>query len=374
MIIRLLRLSCLLLYCSIAARAQQTLVFAGTFNRDKNKEGIQVFRLDTSSGLLQPLAVFKGILNPSYLTLSENGLFLYACTETQTPGAGSIAAFKVDPVTGSLSLLNSRSSSGENPVYLTLSKNGRYLFSVNYTEAGADIFPLEGDGSIAPVLQSLTWDEGSKATERQAKAHAHSIHLSPAQDHIFIPDLGSDLIRCYNLDLCAAKPIKEQTQVKRKAPPGSGPRHFVFHPNGKYAYCIEEISGTISAYTYNQGRLSNLQHVSAHKDTLDAYNSADIHVSPDGRFLYASNRGDENNIAIFAVEKKWQAAQHRLPACNGRASPDLCDRCKWQLLIVANQISGNLVVFRRDEQSGLLSPVQQDVKMEHVSCVQIKKI
>ena len=372
MISRFFIFAFLLLCCCGTVPAQQTLVFTGSFNRDKNKEGIHVLRLDIKSGLLKKVTVLNGILNPSYLALSENGKFLYACTETQTKGAGSIMAFKVDPVAGSLTLLNRQKSSGENPVYITLDKNGRYLFSVNYTEAGIDVFPLHADGSIGTAVQTIAYDKGSHATARQEQAHTHSLHLSPEQDHVFIPDLGSDVIRSYDLDMASPKPVQEQTQTLVKSPPGSGPRHFTFHPNGKYAYCIEEISGTITAYTYNLGRLETLQHISAHKDSLEGYNSADIHISPDARFLYASNRGDENNIAIFALQKNGTLRYIAYQPVWGEHPRIFAIDATGNFLIVANQVSGNIVVFRRNKKSGLLSPVEQNLDIENVSCVQIK--
>jgi 6-phosphogluconolactonase len=373
MISRFLLLIFFLLCCSGTVPAQQTLVFAGSFNRDKNKEGIQVLRLDVKSGLLKKVSALKGILNPSYLTLSENGKFLYACIETQTKGSGSIMAFKVDPVTGSLNILNRQKSSGENPVYITLEQSGRYLFSVNYTEAGIDVFPLDADGRIGTAVQTIAYDKGSHVTTRQEQAHTHSLHLSTGQDHVFIPDLGSDVIRCYDLDMAAPKPIREQTQVMIKSPPGSGPRHFTFHPHGKYAYCIEEISGTLTAYTYKHGQLQDLQHIPAHKDSLEGYNSADIHISPDGRFLYASNRGDENNIAIFALQENGTLRHIAYQSVLGEHPRIFAIDATGKFLIVANQVSGNIVVFRRNKKSGFLSPVRQNVNVENVSCVQIKK-
>ena len=372
MIIRCLIFIALSLCCCLAVRAQRSLVFAGTFNRDKSKDGIVVLQLDTTTGLLKRLSVIKGILNPSYLSLSEKGHFLYACTETQTPGAGSIMAFKVDPVAGSLSRLSKQRTSGENPVYIALSKNGKYLFSVNYTEGGLDVFPLAADGSMGTAIQTIVYDKGSYITPRQNKAHPHSVNLAPGDDYIFIPDLGSDLIRSYKLDLDVSKPVLEQTAVTCKTPAGSGPRHFTFHPCGKYAYCIEEISGTITAYTYTAGRLAPLQHIDAHKDSLGAYNSADIHLSPDGRFLYASNRGDENNIAVFAVQENGILRNIGYQSVLGVHPRIFAIDVSGNFLIVTNQISGNMIVFKRNRISGLLQPVQQDISIENVSCVQIK--
>lgn len=369
---RLITLLLLLLCGCCRLYAQKTLVFAGTFNRYKNKEGIQVLQLDTKTGLLKPLYTLTGILNPSYLALSGNGLFLYACIETRTPGAGSIAAFGIDTASGALHLLNRRKSSGENPVYTTLTKDGRYLFGVNYTEAGIDVFPVEGDGRIGPLLQAVAYTEGSHATERQAGAHTHSLQLSPDQDHIFVPDLGSDIIRSYRFDPGAAQPIVLPTAVQVKAAPGSGPRHFTFHPGGKYAYCIEEISGWVSAYRYTGGRLKPLQHIAAHKDSFEDYNSADIHCSPDGRFLYVSNRGDENNIALFAIRPDGRLRRIGLQPTMGEHPRIFALDEKGHFLIVANQVSGNISVFRRDRHSGKLRHIPQEIPLGNVSCVQIK--
>lgn len=218
----------------------------------------------------------------------------------------------------------------------------------------------------------MAYTEGSHVTERQAGSHPHCVQLSPAQDRIFIPDLGSDNIRSYRVDLNAKQPIVTGSEALVKATPGSGPRHFTFHPNGRYAYCIEEIAGWISAYRYTGGRLQPLQHIAAHKDSFEDYNSADIHCSPDGRFLYGSNRGDENNIAIYAIRPDGRLCRIGLQATLGEHPRIFALDEKGRFLIVANQVSGTITVFRRDKQTGKLQPVPQKVPLENVSCIQIK--
>lgn len=361
-----------LLLFSILTYAQTTYVFVGTFNRDKQKEGIAVFKLNESNGHLTKVQSLTGILNPSFLAVGADSNYLYACTESQTKNSGYINSFKFNSTTGQLTEMNRQKTSGENPVYLTTFKNNSFLLSVNYTESGLDIFPLNSNGEIESLIQSITFTEGSNATERQNLSHSHSVIFSPDFNNILIPDLGADEIKTYSFNALQKQPVNVASLIKNTTAPASGPRHICFHPNNKNVYCVEEIGGAVSNYAYNNGQLQLIERIILHKSSNADYNSADIHISPDGKFLYASNRGDENNIAIFSISNKgtlkfvaYQSTYGNHPRMFG-ISPD------GNYLIVANQLSNNLRIFKRDKRTGKLKVTNQIIKIENPSCVQIK--
>lgn len=354
--------------------SQNSYVFIGSYNSDKNKEGIYVFQLDTVTGNLKKITTVKNILNPSYLTVSPNGKFIFACTETRTPNAGSVSSFEFKPQNKTLTFINSQKSGGENPVYLSVHKNEKWLVNANYTQGSVSVYPLTADGKINPIAQNFSYSEGSINKERQERSHAHSAVFSPNYDFIFLPDLGADKIRSYRFDHTKEQPLSENQYPFTQATLGSGPRHFTFHPDGKFAYCIEELTGTISVYKYANGKIDSIQRINAHSDEFkEGFNSGDIHISPDGHFLYASNRGEENNIAIFSIENNGTLKTVGYQSAFGKTPRIFTIDSTGKFLIVANQTSGNVVVFKRNLVTGLLKKWGTEIKVENASCVQIKQ-
>jgi 6-phosphogluconolactonase len=354
--------------------SQKKYVFVGSYNWDKNKSGIYVYELDTIKGSLKEVSNFKGVLNPSYVTVSPNGKFIYACTETKTPNLGSVSSFEFNSINGKLTFLNNQKSGGENPVYLAIDKSGKWLINGNYTEGSVSVFSIDSNGKINSIVQNIHYQEGSVNKERQDRSHVHSTVFSPDYDYIFSPDLGSDKIRFYSFDSLQKEPLQIIKESFIKSTLGSGPRHFTFHPNGKFAYCIEELTGTISVYNYENGKLDSIQRINTHsKKYKENFNSADIHISPDGLFLYASNRGEENNIAIFSIKKNGHIKTIGYQSTYGKTPRNFTIDASGDFLIVANQTSGNLIVFNRNSKTGLLKKLSNNIKIENPTCVQIRQ-
>ena len=357
---------------SCGALQAQEIVFIGSYNKNRKTPGIFVYRQDTATGELDKITD-ASIFHPSYLTIAPDGRHLYACTETLTKGAGSVSAFDFDASKGTLTFVNTQPSGGENPVYLSVNNNGKWLVNANYTDGSLSVFPLQEDGPIGRVRQVIPFSGSSIDKERQQGPHIHACVFSPDQQYLFLPDLGTDRIRCLPFSSAAAEPITIPQERTTFTTPGSGPRHFIFHPNGRYAYCIEELSGTVSTYKYTNGSLDSIQRIPAHHPAPPKnFSSADIHVSPDGKFLYASNRSNDNNIAIFSINQP-----------DGRLTPigyqsTLGDHPRnfvitpsGKFLLVANQISGNVVVFLRNAETGMLSNTGYSIKIRGASCLQI---
>ncbi|WP_029272974.1 lactonase family protein [Flavobacterium sp. KJJ] len=362
-----------LLTCSVFS--QNTYVFLGSYNKDVTEESIQVYQLDTLSGKLTKITAAKNVINPSYLTLSPNGKFLYACTETKTPNAGSVSSFEFNPENKSLTFLNKQSSGGENPVYVSVHKNGKWLVNANYTEGSVSVHPLLENGKIDSLAQNFQYSDGSVHKERQTRSHVHSAVFSPQNDYIFLPDLGADKIRCYGFGETQKQPLIETKNPFLKTDLETGPRHFTFHPNQKFGYCIEEMAGAISVYEYVNGTLKKIQRINAHPDKIkEGFESSDIHISPDGKFLYATNRGKENNIAIFSIDENGLLKNIGYQSTLGKHPRIFAIDESGKFLVASNVLTGNVIVFRRDPKTGLLKKVGKEIKMENVSCVQIKRI
>ncbi len=286
-----------------AQNVSKTLLFIGTYTEGRPDTGIYIYDFNPVSGQLRRLASGENLINPSYLSVSPNGRYLYACTESKLPRHGSITAFQIDSTNGKINFINHQDCGGENPVYLTVDKHNRYLIAGNYTEGNVAAFPLGRDGSVLPLPQIIQFNGSGLNYFRQEKAHIHATVFSPNSDFIYFPDLGADKIRAFQFTADETRPLTEKQEYTVKTPRGGGPRHFVFHPNGKTAYCIEELSGTVGVYSYKNGKLDSLQRIFSYSKRQKDYGSSDIHISPDGSFLYAANRWEnENTISIFSID------------------------------------------------------------------------
>ena len=364
----------MLIVCLASGQSGKTYLFIGTYTGGKPDKGIYVYEFNSDTGSLKEVNSGENITNPSFLTVSPNGEFVYACTDTKLPDAGSISAFKFDSVTGSLTFINKQRSGGENPVYLSITQNNDFIVNSNYTGATVSVFTTNVDGSLNPHTQVIQFEGSSVNKQRQEKAHPHAAVFSSDDRFVFFPDLGSDKIRVFQFNEQDPKPLKPLERGDFNTVPGSGPRHFTFHPNKRFAYCIEELGGTISVFDYESGRLNSIQRVSSYSKPHAEYAGADIHVSPDGLFLYASNRlQTENTIAIFSIDQltgTLKLVGHQ--STYGDHPRNFTIDPTGDFLIVANQFTNNVVVFKRDRKTGLLTRTGKDVRVSQPSCLKMR--
>jgi 6-phosphogluconolactonase len=354
--------------------SQQEYVFFGSYNWDKTTEGIYVYQLDSDNGKLTKVTTYTGISNPSYLTISPSGKYIYACTESKTPNGGSVSSYAFDSETKAFTFLNKQDSGGENPVYVSVHKNEKWLVNGNYTDASFSVYPLLENGSIDSIVQNVHFTEGSVYSKRQEKAHIHSAVFNPTCDYIFFPDLGADKIRIYPFNTTKKEPVVTNEASFIKNEPGSGPRHFTFSPNGKFAYCIEEISGTICAFNYTNNVMKKIQRIATHSEkTNEDFESSDIHISPDGKFLYATNRGKKNNIAIYSITENGLLQFIDYQSTHGKHPRSFAITATGNYVIVTNVTTSNVVVFKRNIVTGLLKKVGRKLKIKNVSCVKTKR-
>lgn len=370
---RLSFLSLCLLLCT-AANCQKYYLFIGTYTGTGSK-GIYVYQFDAGTGKAKWVSNTDNVVNPSFLVVAPGDSLLYACTETRTVNAGGVTAFKFNRSTGQLKQINKQSSGGDNPAYVNVNKSGKWVIAGNYSGGSLAAFPVNKDGSLQPYSQLIQHKGKSINTERQEMAHVHSTIFSPAQDYLFVPDLGMDKVMIYRFNPSQTKPLQPAAMSYATTTPGSGPRHFDFHPNGKWAYLIEEMAGAVVAYQYTNGKLTEMQRIFAHPDTLTTQpGSADVHVSPDGKFLYASNRGKENNIVIFKIDQRTgKLTTVGYTSTMGTTPRNFCIEPTGKYLLAANQDTDNIVVFKRDANTGLLSYTGEQLKIPKPVCLKMIK-
>ena len=272
-----------------------------------------------------------------------------------------------------LKFMNSQRSGGENPVYASVHKNGKWLVNGNYTDASVAVYPLLENGKIDSLAQILKFSEGSVNPDRQKKAHIHSVVFSPDFNSIFFTDLGADKIRIYPFENTDLKPLHIEQSSFIKTKPGTGPRHFIFGKNGKTAYCIEEMAGEISVYDFTENTLKEIQKIPTHSAEIkDGFESSDLHISPDAKFLYATKRGKENNIAIFKIQSNGTLETVGYQKTHGKHPRTFIIDETGKFVIVANTGSNKVITFKRNPVTGLLKKVGRPIKIKNVSCVKTK--
>lgn len=358
-----------------AASRREMLVYVGTYTSGKS-EGIYLFRLSLSSGELKQVGTTRGVVNPSYLTLDRARRHLYAVNEVEEfagKKSGAVSAFAVERTTGALRFLNQQPSLGGAPCYVSLDAAEKFLLVANYVGGNVAVLPLRADGSLGEA-SDIKQDQGSGVNrERQEGPHAHCILPDRTGRHVYSCDLGTDKIMVYRLDAKAGKLIPNEppwAQVK----PGAGPRHLTFHSGGRYAYVTNEMASTVTAFAHDpaRGTLREIQTTPAlPADFKGANTCADIHLSPDGEFLYCSNRGHDS-IAAFRVDSRdgTLALVSHTPT-EGKTPRNFALDPTGALLLVANQNSDTIVAFRRDATTGRLTPAGQVAEVPSPVCLKL---
>lgn len=362
------RLFFLLLVYSANAQSHQYLL-VGTYTSGKS-EGIYVYDFNSATGDVSPVSKIKSS-NPSYLAIAPGGKNVYAVYEDgNNQVGGSVAAFSFNHQTGQLTYLNQQLSGGDHPCYVAVDKTGKWVVAGNYTGGSVAVFPIEKDGSVGKEVSKIQHKGSSVNKERQEKAHVHCTYFSPDNHFLFVPDLGMDKVMIYAFNDKTGK-LTPAAQPFYKATDGAGPRHFDIAPNHQYAYLMEEMGSSVVAFKYASGKLSPIQTISsAPKGVTGDLGSADIHVSPDGKFLYCSNRGESNTIAIFKIN----AATGKLKmvgteSTQGKTPRNFNFDPSGNYLLVANQNSDNIVIFKRDKQTGLLTPTGKQIEVGKPVCL-----
>src|SRR5271165_443368 len=306
--LRILAALCLIAFAMAAPAAAKDkyFVYVGTYTQEgSTSKGIYGYRFDPDGAKLTSIDLVAQTINPSFLAVHPNHKFLYAVNEVGNYNgqkSGAVSAFSIDRTTGKLTLLNEVASGGADPCYIVVDKTGKYVLVANYTGGSIAAFPILADGRLGEASAFIQHSGHGTNPQRQEGPHAHSIDLSPDNRFAIVDDLGLDETLVYRFDSVKGT-LTPNDPPFAKAPPGAGPRHFAFRPDGKFGYVINEMESSVSVFGYDKaGVLRPLQTISTiPKDFTALDESAEIEVHPSGKFLYASNRGHDS-IAVFVID------------------------------------------------------------------------
>ncbi|MDP5009162.1 MAG: lactonase family protein [Glaciimonas sp.] len=344
----------------VSAQEKSARLLIGTYTnttRSIKSDGIYVYDFNAKNVDATYKNVAKNVINPSFLALAPNKKFVYSVNENGDKS--EVSAFAYDEKSGALQFLNKVSSQGADPCYITLDKDGKHVIVANYTGGSLAVFAVEPDGKLSAAIQVIQHTGSSITKNRQDSPHVHMVKFTPDNKYLLVNDLGTDKVYTYAYNAADAKTplmLKHTLDVKK----GSGPRHLTFSADGKFAYLLHEIDGGLTVFSYHDGVLKPVQETTiAAKDfdpikqgTIDA---ADIHLSSDGQFLYASARGGVNNISIFSVAANGKIRFVAHTPTLGKGPRNFVIDPSGQFLLVAHQGSDDVVIFRRDSRSGLLA-------------------
>lgn len=353
------------------------LVLIGTYSSG-DKEGIYTAELERSTGELKLLATSGHVKNPSFVAIHPSRRFVYAVSEVgdyRDTGGGAVTSFGLDPSTGKLTPLNHQPSTSAGPCHLVVDRQGKNVLVANYGGGTAAVLPIADDGELLPPSSTVRHTGSSVNKSRQEAPHPHSINLDVANRFVFVADLGTDKVNVYRFDP-AKGTLTPNDPPAVDLEPGSGPRHFTFHPSGNFAYVINEMASTITALSYDpaRGTLKPIATVSTLPEDFQGENTtAEVRVHPSGKFLYGSNRGHDS-IAIFAIDQatgKPTPVGHQ--ATGGRTPRNFNIHPDGHLLLAANQDSNNINVFHIDTQTGKLDSTRYSLDVPRPVCVRFLK-
>ncbi|MFA6944473.1 MAG: lactonase family protein [Pedobacter sp.] len=360
----------LLVAPALFAQSEKYHMLVGTYTSPGKSEGIYVYEFDGQNGEM----TFKSkviLESPSYFALTKDRKFVYSVTEGKE---SKISALAFDAKTGELKFLNSQPSGSNGPTYISVDAKGKYVFAANYGGGSVTALPVEANGTLGADIQDIK-HEGSSIARK--KPFVHSAIVSPDNKYVLTADLGTDKIDIYRFNaknrpqalLAAAQPFVILD-------PGAGPRHMTFHPNKKFLYSVTEINSKVYAFKYKKGHLSQIQSVSMLPDGFTGPgHGADIHVSADGKFLYASTRSTLNEIAIYSIDQKsgMLSLKAKEPSF-GKSSRtfDIDPSGNW--LLSTGQVTNEIIVFKRDQETGKLTPTGQKLQIDKPSLVRFVPI
>ena len=340
----------------------------GTYTSSEGSRGIYVYSIDVNSGEADSVSMVE-VANPSYLVLSPDEQFVYSVGENGEDDSYA-HAFSFDKERGQLKLIDSQLTYGSSPAYITIDEQGNNVITANYGGGSISQFNVINDGTLSPLSNLYQFEGKGEDPQRQQQPHLHSVRYSPDGIYLFATDLGTDKIYRFKTitSVFEGQPaLLKNDSVVFSTPVGTGPRHFDFHPNGLYFYLLGELSGQVIVYDYNDGDLVQKQTILA--DSAGAKGSADIHVSPNGKFLYASNRLQEDGIAIFSINTADGTLTKVGYQHTAKHPRNFAITPNGKLLLVASQDDNVVEVYNIDRKTGLLTNTNQDIAIDKPVCI-----
>lgn len=364
------------LLCNVSTqtKAGEPLVFISAFTTGE-KAAIHAFHFNTDTGALKEVHRTDGVENPFFMALSPDHRFLYSIHAKKFGGKEEeqIAAYEIEGRTGGLKLLNRESSRGSASCYLEVDATGRTVLVANYSTGSVASLPVQKDGSLGEAASFFQHAGPSVNPAGKKGPKAHSIVVSPDNRFALAADLGIDQILSYRLDAATAKLSPNSKQPFVKAPPGAGPRHLTFHPNGKRVYVINELKNSVTLFDYEaeSGQLTERQTISTLPDGFEGKSHcADLKITPDGRFLYGTNRGHDS-IAAYRIGDDGGLTRIAIEPSLGKGPQNLAITPDGKWLLCANMPGNSVVMFRIDPQTGGLQPAGEPVSMPMPSCIRL---
>lgn len=337
----------------------------GTYTEPGKSEGIYLYRFDAAEGKAEKKAVVTGLRNPSFLTLSGDNQYVYSITET--PEGGSVIGYKLDMEAATLRKLNDAEN---RPGACHIAVSDKHAFSASYAKGSISVFEIDPTTAKLSELKQLVQHTGKSIDpKRQQTAHAHQVQLTPDKKYLVCTDLGEDKIYLYRYNPQAQPDILKEHLVVNVTP-GSGPRHLSFSPDGRFFYLLNEFTGVVVVYRYDDGKVEEVQKIA----TVDAgfngkIDGADIHTSPDGRFLYSTNRGDVNAITVFSIGTDGRLTFVEQVSTLGKGPRNFAIDPSGKYVLIGHQQTDDIVIFERNKKTGTLKDTGKRINVPAAVCL-----
>lgn len=365
------------IFCCALVHAQNPIFYllVGTYTSAPSKsEGIYIYRFNPNKGEATAVGKATGVSNPSYLAISHDQKFVYCVNENHGDTSGEVSAFAFDKTKGELHFLNKQSTGGDDPCYVSVDSTGKNVVVVNYSGGNLSVFKTNADGSLQAAAQTIAHEGYGVNVQRQEMPHPHCAMFSPDEKFVFVTDLGNDRLYSYHFDANSATPLTDNDPAYTEIPDGSGPRHIAFHPNGKFLYLLNELSGKVIVYGYNNGKLTELQTIASDNTSGKAdKGSADIHLTPDGKYLYTSNRASANDVTHFKVQTDGTLVESAHVPVGVHPRNFMIDPT-GRFLLVANRDSNNIQIFIINKNYGLLSDTNVKIDVPSPVCLKMMPV
>ncbi|MGO4905247.1 lactonase family protein [Flavobacterium sp. W20_MBD1_R3] len=357
------------IFTSVQAQKNKFNLLIGTYTQSCDSKGIYVYDFNSKTGDFSFKNATEKVINPSYLAVSKDNNFVYSVNEF---GAEStVSSFSYNSSSGKLDLINKQSSKGADPCYII--NDDKNVIVANYSGGNISVFGKNSDGSLTKAKQVIQHYGKGINKQRQEGPHVHMVHFSPDKKFVLSNDLGNDKVYSY-----AYNPIAEHNVLELKdsisVRSGSGPRHLTFSKNGKFVYLLQELDGALTVFSYSNGTLTKIDETTIlAKDFKGTFSSADIHISPDGKFLYASNRGEANNITIFKILKNGKLLLKGQSNTLGKGPRNFVIDPTGNFLLVAHQYTNDIVIFKRNKKTGSLTDTGKKIPLCSPVCLVFTK-
>ncbi|WP_264564993.1 lactonase family protein [Flavobacterium sp. N3904] len=354
---------------SMQAQNNKINLLVGTYTKPCESKGIYVFDFDTNTAEIKLKSTSESSVNPSYLSLSKDEKFIYAVNENG--GESTVSSFGFESKSGKISFINKESSKGADPCYLI--NDDKNVIVANYSGGNISVFGKKSDGSLTEAKQVIQHYGKGINEQRQEKPHVHMVYFSPDKKYVLANDLGNDKVYLYSYFPNSSSEIlkiKDSVAVT----PGSGPRHLIFSNDGKFVYLLHELDGSLTTFSYANGALKKVADNTILADGFTGtFSSADIHISPDGRFLYATNRGEANTISIFKILKNGKLEAKGQTSTLGKGPRNFAIDPTGKFLLVAHQYTSDIIIFKIDKLTGALTDTGKKIELCSPVCLVFAK-